>query len=683
MLWLDILVAVAILWIPGYLCARMLRLPRTWAIVTAPLATITQYCLLAVAFSLVHVQANVVSLAAVPTVVLLLLFAVRHHRGINELELSRLEPATLFLVACIGLAITWLIFVRVLPYPEAINEDWDSVFHLGHIGAIMDSGDFVAGSYGQYATTRDLAVAPFRYHGWYPSGWHLVCALIAEATGSPPLITINALSVVCIAFVYPLSFVAFAAAAGFDNPRTQVAFGLASLSFVIFPWGFLVHGTLYPNLFSFCLVPAVTAVLFLALRHLPRLHNAFPLLTIFVLAAICLFFVHPGAIFTVGFFSVCGIAAAVFRASKERFHGSIPVGAAFVALWLAAVAGIWYACYKVLLHAGSLGGTYPSHYLTLVQAIKNAIRLNYADGFRDIAPQYVLAVFVISGAVHTFQQRRARWLVFSYLMCCAVFVITLVTDNPVHQLLGGFWYADPYRMGAQCALFAVPLAALGIDWLCEGALWLISHRGSKAAHMAGDPQAADLTRVASACITLCLFSYLNFASGWLLPTPTNYLWTSFETLNTKIRYHYVDHHVLSQEELTFASEVSQIVGDELVVNNPMDGSMFLYGTSGIRTYYRDYQLHQNESAASLAIRTELNQLAGNQEVGDAVQSVGAAYVLQLHADTLDQLEQVHEFDTIPLPYGAFPGITSVDETTPRFTLVLEEDDMRLYRIDAQ
>ena len=99
----------------------------------------------------------------------------------------------------------------------------------------------------------------------------------------------------------------------------------------------------------------------------------------------------------------------------------------------------------------------------------------------------------------------------------------------------------------------------------------------------------------------------------------------------------------------------------------------------MNVYYRamDGYCNDNESDSSRLIRTELDRIAEDPAVADAVNDVGATYVLQL-----DQADYSRSSKYLFSYYqDVWEGIDSVNDSTPGFEVVLKEGDMRLYKID--
>ena len=139
---------------------------------------------------------------------------------------------------------------------------------------------------------------------------------------------------------------------------------------------------------------------------------------------------------------------------------------------------------------------------------------------------------------------------------------------------------------------------------------------------------------------------------------------------------------LSQKEKDFLAKATPIVGDELVINDPADGSLFAYGDYGIRTYYRTLTGvgAPNETFESQRIRTWLSHMGQSPDTREALKKTGARYVL-----VLDDSDAVFSFinlrGTGAKSRADFHGVESVGADTPGLKLVLSSGDrLRLYKI---
>lgn len=57
-----------------------------------------------------------------------------------------------------------------------------------------------------------------------------------------------------------------------------------------------------------------------------------------------------------------------------------------------------------------------------------------------------------------------RWLCVAYVLMAIIYIIGISTEV-LEASIGRFWYTDPYRTAACVALFAIPIATVGIGFL--------------------------------------------------------------------------------------------------------------------------------------------------------------------------------------------------------------------------
>jgi hypothetical protein len=77
-----------------------------------------------------------------------------------------------------------------------------------------------------------------------------------------------------------------------------------------------------------------------------------------------------------------------------------------------------------------------------------------------VAP--ALALAVILGVVAALRTRRTRWIVASFVLVAALFVLAAGSDSVLAKLLTGVWYKDRFRLEAALPVLGVPLATLGV-----------------------------------------------------------------------------------------------------------------------------------------------------------------------------------------------------------------------------
>ena len=139
--------------------------------------------------------------------------------------------------------------------------------------------------------------------------------------------------------------------------------------------------------------------------------------------------------------------------------------------------------------------------------------------------------------------------------------------------------------------------------------------------------------------------------------------------------------VLDHDEQEFLKEVRAVVGDDLVINKPDDGSVFAYGSMGIDVFYKRTGIegYYTDSEESQLFRNCLDEYIYNNKVQDAVERVGAKYLLLLDLDVNDTTQERYWYDHYY--EDRWQGIDSISDDTPGFRIVLSEGDMRLYEIE--
>ena len=105
----------------------------------------------------------------------------------------------------------------------------------------------------------------------------------------------------------------------------------------------------------------------------------------------------------------------------------------------------------------------------------------------------------------------------------------------------------------------------------------------------------------------------------------------------------------------------------------------LYGAYGLRNYYSNYRGYgDEETEQSKVIRAQLRDIAANDAVRQAVDGIGARYVLLLDAGNS---QGSYLRMGANLTNEDFDGIAKITPDTPGFTEVLTSGACRLYRID--
>ncbi|MBQ6491692.1 MAG: hypothetical protein IJI88_05415 [Atopobiaceae bacterium] len=687
------------LFVPGYLFLRCVQLPRTWAACCAPISTTALVGILGEVYASLGISATPLTIY-IPAISapLVVLFALRqsgripagkHEGSAGELPVITWWAVLLYVI--IGAVVCNNLFVSELTSTDAIMQSYDVQHHLNCIQAFADSSRISSRGVTFYLTEADRAIMPFGSPSFYPAVWYGQCALLMQATGISAPVAINVTLTVTLALAFPLGMCAFATQI-FGPDRQVVLFAaLTSVGFAMFPWCLLIFGPLYPNLVGFCLIPASMALWMNVLKPEPALGSRVLGCVPAVLALLGQALLHPNTLFSMFVILVPFAGWSIWSLALSRGLGkgkAVGVVCAFLMVCLA----FWTTCYKLPMFSTVIDEYWPD-YAYPWQEVVNILTQTYTlFFFYEISAQVILGALVIIGFVRAAYDRNVRWLAASYALACLIcFVCASFANATLKRFVAGFWYTDAMRVTVTAVTVAAPLAAFGLDWVygcaCR-ALKAYNDQRSRPTH----------PRLAAVVLGTCFF-ILNFMPGFNWPGAhaestdhiaeyrmdgheydSNSVKTTFGDYRQLLRNRYGSSAPLDVHEQAFLEEVRAIVGDDLVINDPCDGSTLAYGVYEIRTYYRrpTGAGSASETEQSLAIRTGLCNIATDGVVRHAVDESGARYVL-----IMDDAYSTSSFLNLrgDLDTEAYLGISQITPDTPGFTEILAEGSCRLYRID--
>lgn len=659
---LDLVLALLFLFLPGILFSRALRIPAIQSIATAPFLSALGYYL--VAFCYVKAGFAVAWWAIVLPVGLfgLLLFAVSKvlvslngaNKGGHQLN-SQKRKATktdwLYLGGYLCFASIVGVFVFLIPSGgvASFSFQYDNYAHLTLVRDFLESGFFAQSSL--------LG---------YPSAWHCLAALIASIGQYEISVAVNALNFVICCVIFPAGMFAFLKELFGDKKLALISGAICTVAFTEFPWGLLAFGPLYPNLFGFAVLPAIMTVFisaFKATNAKARLSSAL----VFLLGCVALVQLHPNVIFSGIVILSPFVVFWIWNYKSPKTQNRIKLWQRLIFMlgFIAVVFAVWLFCYKSPMFASVVNFNWPAK-LTYGQGIIDLLLLKFTV---YSAPQYVLGVLVIVGVIYSVVKKKQRWLVLSYAIALLILFVSVTTEGRTKHFLSGFWYTDPFRLACTAVLVAIPLASLGLTCIANALNSLLE----RLTHKKSKNMLVQLAVVAIAAITI--FSPNPFsqdvASESAFERTERYIGI-FSSSSEKAAY--------DEEEVSFVSEVKEIVGDSKVINLPYDGSFLSYAINDLDVAYRqleseDYWKEGVDPEGKL-LRAELNEYAENSNVREAVKSSGAQYVMLLDVDDTEGKRMYPgTVDREP-----FKGITAITDNTPGFKVVLARGDMRLYRI---
>lgn len=703
-LYIALALAVAIMFVPGFLLGRTIGLTNKGALLVGAPLSVTLYCVLGLTYHLAGIPATPLTMLLIPTPLLVAGYIVRVWQEREARGASRRVPADLAegvpwrlvpLYAAVGLTAGLVLFAAALPRLDIPMQAWDVVSHLNATRAMMDAQVMDPRGVSVYAADEALNVMPGP-SGFYPSAWSIVVALVAGSSGIDMALCFLAVNL-CFAFVvFPLSTL-LALATLFPHRRGIMASGaLASIGVTAFPWQLLAYGPLYPNLAGLCMLPAAFA-LFTRVVHRTATGGRWARCALVLLLMVPgMAFLHPNAFFTLGLLLVPWIIHSIRSLGTVRV-GTLRLPNPLIVLTFAALAA---AIWNGLATSSALKSVTEfqwAPFATVPQSLISVLTLSYLNPFHPMAPELAAGALVLVGFVRLLRERANRWLCGSYCLAVVLVLAAQHLDGATREVLTGFWYNDPARISAMAALPAVGLLACGLDRTRVGLTSLIQRwNGGHEAHAVH----ARTPLICGFALSV-LFVALTFWPGIGLPydrslnTPVNAdqpsdaratipsdgaIETPMGTYHDVLAHEYRTDGALNPQEIDFLQQVRGIVGTDVVINDPTDGSAQAYGQFGIRCLYRYFDgfYKFEQSQESLVIRHQLDHLTIDRSVQEAVATTDARYVLILDHDAA-QNSYLAGFND----HDMWRGIEDVTDDTPGFTVVLSEGNMRLYRIDRQ
>ncbi len=661
-LWFAVAAAsqIAILYLPGFLMLRSAGTQRLTAICLAPLLSCAILVGIANIFSLVGVFCNWASVGLTAMAICAGAWGARNlyekRRGPSpETPLAHLpiNPKHAILYVVFGIAVG--VFALLMPLGDPTNfiQEIDNKTHLAIVRQFVETGNWSTVS-----------------GGFYPCVWHTIGALSVSLCGADIVIAQNALNYVFAAIVFPLAMLGFLTLLDPNDKKTLFYGAIITSSFAAFPIGIIYFGPLFANVAGFSMFPSLACFFILMIESFKEKRGRLAIVAFFILASIASIVAHPNTLFLAIVFLAPYCLQQIFVLNSES--GNRMRGVALCAAFLIALLVVWCGFYKAPFMQAAINAAWAS-YTDIGHALFDLAVFSMARRSAQIA----LAILIAIGFVKTVITKRHGWLAVSYAIIALLFVVDISTDGQPKLFLTGFWYADPCRISACLVIAAIPLASIGFATIDSALRKAIPKLDEK----------ASLAKLLTAALVVA-FIFVNFNPLRAFGGYRESDFFAFEGIRQGL---YLNAHgdsvIYNESEREFVRDAVEITGDALVINSNDDGTLFAYGADGLNTLYRvpsvwtadSPERSEGESYEEWIIRTHLDEYATNEDVQRAVDDLGAEYVIQLDADgAIDTQRKLLGYTD-----KKWPGIDAINEQTPGFELVLERDDMKLYRIEKE
>ena len=440
---------------------------------------------------------------------------------------------SLLYLAC-GLFAGTILFLKPLDGAGSFVSTYDNLYHYNAVRALIESGYWSPlGTSCYLALPESMNPMPggtYPLDGYYPIGWHILVALVMELSSCELPVAVNVVNFTFSSIVFPLGMYALMASL-FKRKSTVAAGALCTCLCAIFPWYMLIDWPLFPNLAAFCQIPLLASC-FICLakgvsrrfalagdkasgskcsrksaavrqrrggqaadapkRQLGRQLEQRPergqrgggqaagaperrperqpvAITAagFLLACVACATMHPNSIFAAALF-LAPFAVWIFAWTAGKRFG-ICAGALCGLAVAAIIALSWIALanadsFKYVMDEATAPKQLPDEAWQAVSSFS----------FMNDAGQPLLFVAAVIGSIALLIVRRKGWLIISFAIAVIAYVASSSFDEGVaRQLLTGFWYSEPKRIGCIVGLTAMPLVACGVSAVYETLLLVV------------------------------------------------------------------------------------------------------------------------------------------------------------------------------------------------------------------
>lgn len=588
--------------VPGLVVCAPLGL-RGWRLVAvAPAVTFGLAAVGGPVLSALHIRWTLLSFAVWTVVVAVVVFAaaqlmsrLRQPEGeiprsaepedddARPLPRAPWEHLTVGAGVLLGMAVGAIVYLRGTAGLALTSQDWDAPFHANAVRWIAVHGQAVPSAMAPIAN-----FAPGTPY-FYPITYHSVLALAVQQFGVDPSWVLNA-GALTMVLLWPLCVAALGLAWRVPTPIVAVA-AVVSTWFTAFPYDSLWRGPLWPYVAGLALVPGVLA----ASRMLIERSRAVPAAVTIALAVTGVVAMHPSIAFIVLVYGGMLVAALVLRLEPVRWRSAaVPmvVTGVLTVLILA----------PVVLPARVQGSG--------VEAARWPQFASSPEGFGQVLlfspvtqqPQWWLGLVGLVGLVIMILRRRLLWLVGAFFVFGAAYAATASMDNWLVNEISGPFYNDAWRFAALLSLAGA--FAVG-ESIVAGGTWLASRvrLGRSWVGPAG-----------VAAVALVVLAVLGNGA---------YIGRNVE----RLRWDYHDGPTVSAaEKVAYVWLGHHLRSGERVMNDRLDGSVWMYATAGVEPMEWTFYGAQPGSVAD-DLHGDLNQMDHDASVRRELRQAHVRYVI--------------------------------------------------------
>ncbi|WP_410637289.1 DUF6541 family protein [Amycolatopsis sp. lyj-346] len=526
-----------------------------------------------------------------------------------------------------GMAVGALTVLRGIPAPGTVNQDWDAAFHANLVRWIAERGD------ARPSTIGTIANLPDETHYFYPDTYHALLALLFGKGGLTVMPLLNFASI-AVTFAVPLGVAAMCRAWRMP-PVTAAAAAAASACFTSFPYDLFWHGPVWPYAAGVALVPATLAVVRLLLEPGGATGPLAVGVGVAGLAAL-----HTSVVFVLAVYGVLILAAVLFKFEPIDWRRAWPSLAA--AALLAAGLGLPQVL-PSLYNAGGVTSAVWANAATMTGAVGQTVTFSPMASF----PQWWIGLPAIVGVFLLVRHRRMLWLVAAYVVLGGLYAATVSMENSLVHLLSGPFYNDNYRLAALLPM----IGAVGFgEFVYTATAWFAAKVRPRLPRL--HPAAPVLAGVVLLAAVIGGFSrgyvYLNSVH-------VNIAYRGFPAVS-------------ADEETAFAWLAGHTVPGERVLNDRLDGSVWMYALQGVQPTQWNYYGAPRTSDVGY-VSAFANRLETDPRARKVLRELKVRYAF------------VGQGNAVPDQRND-PGLLNLD-TAPGFKLVYRNAGASIYEIAGQ
>jgi hypothetical protein len=528
------------------------------------------------------------------------------------------------------------------------NQGFDALFHVNAVTLITETKNADPS-----AVTAVNHFTPGSTY--YPDAFHALAALTADL-GINPVVATNAL-VASIPAVLALGLMGLLWQAGMV--RHAVVAPFIGVSITAFPTDVMWRGPIWPFALGLALVPAMVTLLVGALEQRSR-----ALAGLSVVGAAGLLLVHPSA----------ALAAAVFAAAflvqrwvtrDGRLLSDIPP---LLVISLLTVVLAFPAVVTALTNSGN-GAAYD---WPAVQTPGDAVGELLLFSYDAPLPQIWLFGLLVIGLAGVRRMARLVWWPITGAFFAALMTMAAAYEGRIVSLLTGPWWNDRFRFAAMATLGLGVLAAHGVvvaaDWMASAV-----GRVAAAARRRSGGTASGTTSVGTGRRTTAVRWGALAAVLAVFGLLSNGFYSDYNHSRMQLQFALGTGGSVTAPELEAMEELDTLAGPgEVVMNDPSDGSAWMWALHGVRPMFGQAVLTPIRPALEPdqdAALTRFNCLDSSETIRRIVEKYDIHYVY------------VGDGFIIPTMQRA-PGLLRLSEVGS-LELVFDNGGAQIYRIDEK